>query len=211
MAKSIELDFEIKRKLFHLSSLVVPFFYLLLSQLVMLPRLTMIIVLVIVTAVILYVDISRHYNLKVKDAVDNIFSVIMRQRELSGTFALSGMSYFFMGTLLVVALFPRGLAITAMLVLILADTVAALVGMKYGEKLKNGKSWMGSVAFMSVSVLVSILCYFTIGYATTFLVILLSSAFTTAAEFYACSWRVNDNILIPLIYAFSTFILSFIL
>lgn len=203
--QSAELDFEVKRKLFHLSSLLIPLFYIFLSKLVAVIALT------IITAIILYIDMSRHYNPKIQAFVDNIFFGIMRPKETSGSFVISGMSFFFMGTLIVIALFSKGLAITAISVLIFADAAAALVGVRFGKKLKNGKSLEGSTAFFAVSVLISLLCYFTIGYSTSFLVILIASIITTLAEFYASNWRINDNILIPLTYALSTFCLSFTL
>lgn len=203
--QSAEFDFEMKRKIFHLSSLVIPFLYIFLS------KLTMILLLVTFTAVTLYVDISRHYQSQFKKIVDSFFAVIMRQQELSGSFVISGMSFMMMGVTLVVILFSKGLAITAIMILILADSAAALVGVRFGAKLQNGKSIIGSVAFFVTAVLVSMCCYFTIGYSTTFRIILLSSMLTTVAEFYASKWYVNDNILIPGVYALSTVILSFVL
>lgn len=203
--QSAEFDFEMKRKIFHLGSLIIPLLYIFLS------KLTMILLLVVTTAIVLYVDISRHYRPKFKKIVDNFFVALMRPQELSGSFTISGMGFLMMGVTLVVILFPKGLAITSMLVLVLADTAAALTGIRFGTRLPNGKSIVGSVTFFVITVLISVCCYFTIGYSTTFRIILLSSIITTAAEFYASKWYINDNILIPSAYALSTVILSFIL
>lgn len=208
---NVELEFEIKRKLFHLSSLIIPFIYILLLWYTAMPKLTMIVGMVIVTAIILYIDMSRHYNSQIKGLVDSVLVKLMRSKEVSGSFAFSGMSFFFLGSLLVISLFSAGLAITSIMVLIFADTAAALVGMRFGKKLANGKSILGSVAFILVTILVSMICYFMISYNTTFLGILITAILTSAAEFYSSDWQINDNILIPLVYSLSTFCLSFIL
>lgn len=204
LMQSADWGFELRRKLFHISSVLIPLSY------IFIPKLAMIVALAVVTSIILYVDMSRHYNVSIKSIVDDLFTQIIRQNEVSGTFALSGMSFFFMGMLIVVTLFPKGLAITSIFILIFADAIAALVGIKFGNKLSNGKSIEGSGAFFCVAMVVSFWCYFTIGYDTTFWIILLSSLLTTLAEFHAAKLFTNDNILIPLTYALSTFVLSFI-
>lgn len=199
-----KMQFEINRKIFHLASLAIPFIYLFLD------RIVMTILLMIFTAIILYVDISRHYNAKIKEIVDKYFAKLMRESEVSGSFHLSGMSNFFLGSFLVILLFSKGLAITALMVLILADSAAAIVGMRYGTPIRDGKSMEGSITFASVTFFVSLLGFFFLGFDTSFLVILLATAITTAAEFFAPKLKTDDNLLIPMTYAVSTFILALI-
>ena len=132
----------------------------------------------------------------------------MREDEESGQFVLSGASYMALGLLTSCLLFSKGLAITSWLVLIVADCFAAIIGMKYGSPLFNGKSYVGSVSFFISSVLISVMTYFIVGYSTSFFIILVSSLATTIVEFFSDQIKVNDNFSIPITYALVTFLLS---
>lgn len=200
-----DLKFEINRKLFHLCSIILPFSYIFVS------RITMAVILMLISAITFYGDISRHYNAKIQELVDKFFTPIMRNSEMSGKFKLSGLSYFLLGCFLVVLIFPKGLAITSMLVLILADSFAALVGIEFGSKNYLDKSWAGSLAFFISAFMISILCYFLIGYDTNFKIIVLTSLITTIVELYSKKLNIDDNLAIPLTYAFFTFFLGFII
>ncbi|MFY9589369.1 hypothetical protein [Rickettsia endosymbiont of Halotydeus destructor] len=203
--KNIDLNFELKRKIFHLSALVVPLCYLLTSKLIA------ILLLFIAVAATLYLDISRHYNGTIRDFVTKFFTKIMRLEEANGTFRLSGVSFMVLGFFITALLFPKNLVICSWLILITSDCLAALVGIKIGEPLDNGKSIAGSGAFLSSAIFISMLVYFFIGYNTSFIVIIISSIATTTAEFYSKQIGVNDNLLIPLAYCLSTVIFNFIL
>ncbi len=197
------LSFEIKRKMFHISSIVIPIFY------IFIPSVIMIVFLMLSTAFILYIDISRHYNAKIKEIITKVFSKIMREEEMSNSLLLSGMSYFFMGCLLVVALFAKWLAITSMMILIICDAAAALIGKRFGNTLVNGKSLEGFAAFVISAIIISILCYLISGIELHFATIFLASLITALTEFFSKYFRINDNLSIPLIYAFSSVIFTY--
>ncbi len=197
--------FEVQRKIFHLCSLIIPLFYLFSSKIVV------IVLLFLLTLYVLYIDTARHYNLYVKRFIDRFFAEFMRPEEQSGSFRLSGSSFMIMGFLLTAILFSKGLAISSWLILIIADCLAALVGTKIGTPLKNGKSLEGSIAFLISTVFISILVYFFVRYQTNFSIIILSSMIATVIEFYSKELSINDNLLIPLTYCFSTIIFTFIL
>ncbi|MCC8371200.1 MAG: SEC59/DGK1/VTE5 family protein [Rickettsia endosymbiont of Pseudomimeciton antennatum] len=197
--------FEIQRKTFHLYSLIIPLFYLFSSKLVVTT------LLFLLTVCVLYIDIARHYNLYVKKFTDRFLRKFMRPEERSGSFRLSGGSFMAIGFFLTALLFSKGLAISSWLILIIADCLAALVGTKIGKPLENGKSLEGSIAFLTSAIFISMLVYFFIGYHTSFTVIIISSVVTTIGEFYAKDLLINDNLLIPLTYCFSTIIFTFIL
>ncbi len=61
------------------------------------------------------------------------------------------------------------------------------------------------------TIFISILVYVFIGYHTSFTVIIISSIVATISEFYSKELSINDNLLIPLSYCFSTIIFTFIL
>jgi dolichol kinase len=196
------LNFEIRRKLFHLCSLIFPIIYTLTS------KITMGIMLTIIAGLTLYLDISRHYHPKIKGYVDNFLGKFLRAKEKNGEFALSGASYMAFGFLITCLFFSKGVAITAWLVLIISDCFAAIVGMKFGSPLFNGKSYMGSLAFFLSAMLISIMSYFVIGFSTSFLIIIISCFLCTLVEFFSEQIGINDNLSIPLTYALSTFILG---
>ncbi|WP_425363813.1 diacylglycerol/polyprenol kinase family protein [Candidatus Tisiphia endosymbiont of Hybos culiciformis] len=197
--------FEIQRKTFHLYSLIIPIFYLFSSKLVVTT------LLFLLTTCVLYIDIARHYNLYVKKFIDRFLAKFMRDEEQNGSFRLSGSSFMAIGFFLTALLFSKGLAISSWLILIVADCLAALVGTKIGKPLENGKSLEGSIAFLISAIFISMLVYFFIGYHTSFTVIIISSIVATIGEFYAKELLINDNLLIPLTYCFSTIIFTFIL
>ncbi|WP_425360421.1 MULTISPECIES: diacylglycerol/polyprenol kinase family protein [unclassified Candidatus Tisiphia] len=197
--------FEIQRKTFHLYSLIIPLFYLFSSKLIITT------LLFLLTACVLYVDIARNYNLYIKKFTDRFLRKFMRPEEQSGLFRLSGSSFMAIGFFLTALLFSKGLAISSWLILIIADCLAALVGTKIGKPLENGKSLEGSIAFLISAIFISMLVYFFIGYHTSFTVIIISSVVTAIGEFYAKDLLINDNLLIPLTYCFSTIIFTFIL
>ena len=199
------LNFEIKRKLFHLCSIVFPIIYIFTT------KITMGMALAIIAGLTLYLDISRHYNSKIKGVVDKFLGNLLRRQEQSGNFRLSGASYMALGLFLSCLLFPRNLTITSWLVLIVADSVASIMGMRFGTPLFNEKSYIGAVSFFVSAIFVSILSYFAIGYSTSFIIIIISSFLTTLVEFFAKQININDNLSIPITYALSTVVLGLLL
>jgi dolichol kinase len=167
--------------------------------------------LLLLTSATLYLDISRYYNPKIKDLIQRIFSNILREEEKGEKIALSGSSFMAMGFLISCLFFPKWLTITSWLILIVSDCLAALVGIKFGKPLSNGKSIAGFVAFFASSLLISIISYLLIDYQITFLSMIISCLLTSLIEFYSKAIRINDNLSIPLTYAFSTVVLVYFL
>lgn len=198
------LDFEKKRKTFHASSIILPILYLYIS------KLYMIIFLLIIALITLYLDTSRHYNPKVKKFIDQFFTKIIRDSEKSGTFRLSGASFMIVGFLLSSLLFPKGLAIASWLILIIADPIASLVGIKIGTYKFGGKTLEGSVAFLCSAIFISILSYYFIGFNTSFITIILSCFVATLTELYSKKIGINDNFLIPISFGISNVIFNFL-
>lgn len=196
------IHFEIRRKLFHLCSLTFPLTYVFVTKMYMATAL------IIITGIVLYLDISRHYNNKIKDLITKIFGTLMREEEASGQFTPSGASYMALGFLLSCLLFSKGLVLVSWLILIVGDCFAAIMGMRFGSPLFNGKSLVGSASFFVSSVFISIMMYFIFPYNTGFFIILFSSLVATLVEFFSDQIKVNDNLSIPLVYCFTTFVLS---
>jgi len=182
---------EVKRKLFHCMSIIFPIFYLITN------KLTMVMVLTIMTGLAISLDISRHYNKTIQDLVERFFTAIMRDNEISGNFKLSGVSYMFIGFFVTCILFSQGVAISAFLVLIISDTAAALVGKKIGRPMTNGKSIEGSIAFCATAILIGMLSYTFQSYVSSFTGIIIASVITTLVEYHSDKLNINDNLSIP--------------
>lgn len=198
-------NFEVQRKAFHLCSLIVPFIYFFIT------KQSATIILFLLTICVLYLDISRHYNFAVRKFTDKFFSNFMRDNERSGSFTLSGSTYMVLGFFITALLFSKGLAIASWFILIISDTLAALIGTRIGVKMENGKSLEGSIAFLVSAIFISMIIYFFIAYNTSFSIIIVSSIITTVSEFYSKELSINDNLSIPLTYCLSTVIFSFLL
>ncbi|WPY01217.1 SEC59 family protein [Candidatus Trichorickettsia mobilis] len=197
--------FESQRKIFHSYSIIFPFIYL------FMPKIYMVIFLFILLVPTIYIDFNRHHNLDIRNFVDRFFGKFIRASEAHGTFKLSGASFMIAGFFITALLFAKPLAITSWLILIISDSLAALVGTKIGTINETGKSKEGSIAFLSSAILISIVCYVFIGYDTNFFIIIISCICTTLSEYYAKKININDNLLIPLVYSLSTSILLFII
>ena len=195
---------EIKRKAFHCMSIVFPIFYLITN------KLTMVMVLTVVTGIAVSLDISRHYNPTIQALVSRFFTAIMREDETSGNFKLSGVSYMFLGFFITCILFSKGVAISAFLVLIVSDTFAALVGKKIGKPMANGKSIEGSIAFGASAMLIGMLAYTFHTYGTSFSGIVIASIATTLVEYHSDKLNINDNLSIPVTFGLVVTVLGWL-
>lgn len=200
----ITTEFEIKRKSFHLCSIFLPIIYFFAS------KFTICTILIMGFCFTIYIDVHRNFDNKIKDVTTKVFGEILRPQEESGNFNLTGSTYMALGFLITALLFEKGLAITSWLVLIISDTMAAVIGTRFGKRLPNGKSYIGSFTFCFSAIIISIVTYFVISYNTNFFLIIFSSAVSTLVEFFSKSTKIDDNLSIPLSYAISTTALGYI-
>lgn len=196
---------ELQRKALHCASIIFPLIYLFSS------KLYMVIILMLSTGLVLSMDISRHYNKLIQGIVDKFFKTIMREEELSGTSKLTGASYMFLGFFISCVLFSKGLAIACFLVLIVSDTLAAIVGKKYSSSSPNDKSVEGAGAFFVSALLIGSLAHTIVPYETNFFGIILAAGATSLVEYYSKDIGFNDNLIIPVAYGLSiTFVSVFV-
>jgi dolichol kinase len=137
---------EIKRKIVHLATLVIPAGYALTSEE------TVLIFLFPLFILLLLVDLLRHFHSGLASLFRRYFLGRVLREEEKDTFM--GSTYFLFSTILTILLFPRPIAITSLLILILADTAAALVGKAVGRVAIYGKTLEGSLAFFLSSLLI---------------------------------------------------------
>ncbi len=201
---SSEYSDELKRKAFHMSSLAFPLLYC------FTPRLLMIIILLAVAAATIYVDINRHRSDALKDLVDKFFGHLMRSSERHNPEAFTGASYMMAGFFLTALLLPKGIAISSWLVLIFADTAAAIVGKRIGVPTNHGKSIQGSVAFFISALMIGLLSYTFIPHHASFFALFLAAAAASAIEYYSFQVGMDDNFTIPITFGFVLAIVGWI-
>jgi dolichol kinase len=119
-----------------------------------------------------------------------IFSELLRKGEKRN--ALTGATYLFIGITASIILFPKYVAITAVLILTLSDTAAAVVGRKFGRNKIGNKSVEGSAAFFAVTAAIIVCVLKPVWYVTV--IAALSISILEAAPL-----KINDNLTIPLI------------
>jgi dolichol kinase len=196
---------ELRRKAFHLSSLIFPLIYFVTS------RLQMTIIMMIVVATTIYIDRMRHYNEAVKELVETFFGSLLREREASGTYVFSGLSFMMAGFFITALFFPKGIAVASWLVLIISDALAAIVGMRIGKPTNHGKSIEGAVTFFISALLIGIFSYFLTPHHASFFALFLACLITSAVEYYSFQIGIDDNFTIPVTFATTLTLFSWII
>ena len=140
---------EFIRKSVHLCSLSIPVTYYFLS------KSTALSILVPLTLVFAVADIARMYQPSVGRLYNKYFGWLLRARERDiRDKRLNGATYVLLSACLCVLIFPKLIVITAFAILIVSDTVAALVGRKYGKHPFMKKSLEGTSAFFLSALIV---------------------------------------------------------
>lgn len=132
----------------------------------------------------------------------SLFNRILREKETQEKFHLSGAPYVIAAALMVTIIFPKIIAMTALSVMLIGDTGAALVGRKLGKhKINLGtKSIEGSIAFWLFSTVVLLFFYFIYHQPPSFLLFGFAGIIgATFAEIYENRIRLDDNFSIPLV------------
>lgn len=201
MNKPISYGHEVFRKIIHLSSLwmVVSIGYF--------PKWFNIALFASLLVITLLVEYGNHKRWPIFTMTYGaMFNRILREEETQITFRPSGAPYLIAGALAVTILFPRIIAMTALSVMLVGDTFAALVGRKLGRhKINMGaKSIEGSIAFWFFSsIVLLIFCHY---YRQPFSFLLggtFGITLATFAEIYENRLHIDDNLSIPVIVGFS--------
>ena len=144
-------------------------------------------------------DIVRLKNSQVQLLYNKYFSIVTKEYECNN---LTSASYVFLSLLIVVSLFSETVAAAALMIMILSDPIASLVGRYFGKfKLVGEKTLEGSIVFFIITAIVLINFEF-----TSFKVIFVASG-CTLIELFSKEINIDDNLLIPLVSAGLLFIL----
>jgi dolichol kinase len=143
-------------------------------------------------------DLGRHFFPSVGGIFYKIFGFLLRKHEVdSKKKNLNGATYVFISALLCVIIFPKVLFITAFTVLIVSDSMAALIGRKFGKHRFLSKSLEGTLAFF-ISATIVVLFTPKIEYVfTEYLIGIIAAAVGAIVENVSFGFA-DDNLSIPL-------------
>ncbi len=196
---------ELIRKLIHLFSLSIPAVYY------FTPRSTAIVILTCLTAAALLIDLGRYYLKDVGKIFYNIFGFMLREHEIDHRKKnLNGATYVLLSALICVIIFPKIFFITSFSILIISDSMAALIGRKFGKHKLFYKSWEGTLAFFFSA---SIVIFFTPklqGSFTEYLIGIIASMIGAIVENISFGFA-DDNLSIPISISLTMWILYILL
>lgn len=143
-------------------------------------------------------DLARLKYPRVNYAALSVFGKVMRREELK---SVSGNSFYILGLITCVLLFPKTVVLFSILFLAVGDPSAAIVGTLFGKhRLFGRKSLEGSLACFLLSALAAFLLakfYFLVGDRMAILVALLGGVSSSIAELVPVP--TDDNFNIPVV------------
>ena len=185
---------ELKRKFIHISSSWISFAYMFLSKDVML------IILGLAFAGCLLFDILRYYFKWFDDIYLKFLSDVLRSHELKlKGITFTGATYLMFAALLCVVLFPKEIAIAAILIMTIGDAVAAIVGKSFGKIKFFTKTVEGSVAFFIAGILIIMFTPKLTTDINEFYIGIAAVSFTTVIEILPL--KLDDNITVPIAFS----------
>ncbi|MFZ2324743.1 MAG: dolichol kinase [Ignavibacteriaceae bacterium] len=188
---------ELVRKLIHLFSLSIPVIYY------FIPSKLSITILAILTIFALIIDIGRFFSSSIANIFYKVFGFLLRKHELDKKKKnLTGATYVLISALICAIIFPKVIFVTAFTILIISDTMAALIGRKFGKKKFLRKSFEGTLSFF---ISASIVIFFTpkVGNFPMEYLIGIIAAFVGAIVENVSYGFADDNLSIPLSVGFT--------
>tara|TARA_Y100000590_G_scaffold413697_1_gene509807 strand:- start:1650 stop:2237 length:588 start_codon:yes stop_codon:yes gene_type:complete len=183
MSNLLKYKEELYRKLFHISSSIIPILLYFTGKEFFLPY-------ILIAAILLsLIDYLRRYSSFLYLIADMFFRKITRPSEVC---KITGASWVLIGSGITIFLFNEGIAITSLLIMSISDSLAAIIGIKYGATKLFNKSLEGSSAFFISSVILIIL--FT---SLPLLIVFIISIILTFIELYSTE-QFNDNVFVPM-------------
>jgi len=177
---------EYYRKIIHIFNLVIPFTYLFFFE----SRFQVLRILVSLTVFAIVIEYLRVHSVIIKKIFDNFLISMLRLHEMEGKY--TGATWVFIGSTLTVAVFPKEIAVISLIYMSIGDTVAGLVGRKFGKIKFYDKTIEGSLAGLIVCLLSGYLVQLSLP-----LVVVFSGAF--AAMFIELlPISIDDNLSVPL-------------
>lgn len=183
---------ELVRKLIHLFSLSIPILYYFISSS------TSITILLCLTIFALFFDGGRFISKSFANIFYKAFGFLLRKHELDKEKKnLTGATYVLLSALICALIFPKVIFVTAFSILIISDTMAALIGRKFGKRKFLRKSLEGTLSFFISASIVVIFTPKVGGFPMEY-VIGFVAAFVGAIVENISYGLADDNLTIPL-------------
>lgn len=184
---------ELARKGIHLLSLLIPIIYLQIDT----P--TALLILVPMTVVAIAIDTLMYFHGPTRTLMHALVGSMLRSHERdSNRFLLTGASWVLIAATMVIALFPKVIAVTAFTILIVSDTFAALVGRRWGRHRFLDKSLVGTATFVATAVFCVVVYDVIYALPPTFVLAgCLGSLVGGIVEAASIRLRLDDNLSIP--------------
>jgi dolichol kinase len=173
---------EFKRKLLHFASSMIGLSVIYLDREIILP------ILIISSIAFPFFDYLRINNTTISNFYNTYFQSITRSFESK---KLTGATFVFWGALLTYILFDQKVAGIALIVMSLADAMAAIVGVGFGKTKLLNKSLEGSFVFFMTTLFILYI------FEIPLMVSLMVSLLTTLTELIEIP-KINDNVSIPI-------------
>jgi len=201
---TIQYRDELVRKLIHLFSLSIPILYY------FIPTSTSIIILSAFTAFAFIVDGGRFVSKSFAKHFYRLFGFLLRKHELDKEKKnLTGATYVLLSALICALIFPKVIFVTAFTILIISDTMAALIGRKFGKRKFLSKSLEGTLSFF-ISASIVVLLTPKVGNFTMEFVIGFIAAFVSAIVENISSGYADDNLSVPISAGLTMWILYYL-
>ena len=181
---TISFSHELRRKTIHLTALLIPIGLWILPEYAALP------ILGFLAASCLTADLLRMSHSMVARLFLKIFGPLLRDHEKGKR--LTGSTYLLIGSFLCAWGFGAEIAILALLYLIFGDTIAALVGRRWGRVHMGKKTLEGSASCLFVCVGIAL-----ISPSIPTQAALVGALIATLVEWLP--WAMDDNLTIPII------------
>ena len=188
-------DYEILRKLFHISTCIFPFSLYYYGKEVCLPYFFICLI-----AFVIF-DIGRQRSVFINLIFNYFFSAIIRNYEKK---KITSASYICVSILIITLIFDTKIAVVSLFIMSFADPCASLFGQCFGQVQLSTKTLEGSIVFFIVSS--SILMFFSIPYLNVIIVSLVC----TIIELFSDKIKIDDNLLIPVAGSVALFWLQYI-
>jgi len=153
----------------------------------------------LISAGMLLAEVLRFTVPFFRNLYNRLFGDMTRPHEHANQ--LTGATYLFLGSLLVVALFPKEIAVVAMYFILVGDPSACLVGTAFGKiKISRSKTLEGTLAFIVTSLLAT---WWIPGVPQHVKII----GAVVAGGLEHITWRLDDNLVIPFVAALIMYLL----
>ena len=187
----LDFRYELARKAIHISSLLIPLIYWHIG------RKKALLILAPVTAGFLLVDVFKQFIPFISTWYHTTFGTMLRYHELNRErLHLNGATWITLAAFILIAFFPKTIAVAAFAMVSVSDTVAALVGKKFGRHFFGQKSFEGSLAFLLSALPIAALIpglLLPVG-----IVMAIAGTITEAMVLKIGGFRIDDNLSVPL-------------